>query len=185
MRDTTFVTIRDLTDNVAPNIRSDVDSMGIGNGSCSLSNMKTSCFASELCQHTNGLGPSRPFGSSMWHSKYKYVALHNNRAVGVVCALPTSTFSYIDDDGGYSISNLCVLNEYRSHGVGRQLLNHILRQMHGERIYISVLYSDAASRRDIQSVMTPRAAQLVDLYTRSGFKHLYDKSNYGVFRYSR
>ena len=185
MRDRIFVTIHDLSNVASDAIRSEVDRMALGDSSCSLENMQTSCFASELCQDSNGRHVSSSFSGGVWRAPYKYVALHNGTVVGFACAIPTSTLSYIPPEHtGYCISNVCVRDTYRSHGVGQQLLSHMIRKLHRKSVYISVLMSATASPLTVQSVMDTRSTRLVSMYKKFGFEHVCTKSNYTVLKYS-
>ena len=154
-----------------------------GDGSCSLKTMSTSCFASENCSK----GYSSLELDMMLGQPYAFVAvsdiapdgqtrLDSEAFVGCVTAgpCPSSVRRMFPDfcaqPGDLMLSNLCVADAYRAHGVGRLLVDTILAQRRHPRVFLLIArHGERSADPNIASVFGDRVPRLRKTYHRLGF----------------
>lgn len=150
-------------------------------GKCSLRAMTMSCFASENCSN----GYSSMQLDMLLSQPHAYVAvtdvapdgstpLAEDVFVGCVTASSVSTmvtrlFPHVTlgaDD--LVLSNLCVAERYRTHGIGRRLVQTIL-DIRSPHTYLLIARTSSANP-DVQTVFHSRVQRLRDTYKRLGFE---------------
>lgn len=167
--------------------QSSVQDMMVGNRTCSLENMTTSCFASERC---NRCPTAKNTGhmsiESLLHgSLATYALLRDGREVLAVattrpmkqCGL---TMRPPAPQTGVLLSNLCVRNTERSNGIGKHILNHVYDDMPDEDIYVTVVLPTANATDDVHSFMKARSSALLDTYRRLNFTRVATTPEYVV-----
>ena len=162
-----------------------VSQMLIGDKSCSLDNMNVSCFASELCNssHASGTGDMNPMDIS--NSSLDTYALVSDATVLAVAAtrrMSDCEFlgmrSSIDLDD-VLLLNLCVNKTTRAKGMGRTMIEHILKRSPGN-VYVSVRLPDSNAPKTVQSFMQERSQNLVSLYKHMQFTHVETTPSFAV-----
>lgn len=160
--------------------------MLIGDMSCSLQNLKYSCFASERCNRAHATSTGSLDARNLAHTPSvandgggarAVIGPHTGDAVlGVANTLPIDECTFLKLNNapprrGVLICNLCVEESYRARGVGRLLLDHIRSNCnrHGVDTYVSIALPDPAADAGIRAFMTERSADLVRYYRRMGF----------------
>lgn len=117
------VRIVPLTRALATHYRGSSRSALSGDGSCSLENMRDSCFASEACNRRST--PCMTI-EDLLSAKIAFVAVDGDHFVGCVSASDSSSlcydFPHCRSTEGLLLSNLCVSKPYRRYGVGKLLI---------------------------------------------------------------
>lgn len=136
-----------LTSQLAAQVRARASRALNGDGSCSLHNMNTSCFASEQCSH-NASSPMDV--TSLLHDEIAFVAVTvpDTNFVGCVSASRVHTGIRVRYEpeyhfsepcsNSYMISNLCVDGAYRKRGVGKRLIDAVADRVRGHPCYLQV-----------------------------------------------
>lgn len=164
-----------------------------GDGSCSLSNMESSCFASEYC--SKGLKPQSQL-RSMLASKCAFVAISDispdgfretdtaYRFVGCISADdgPHPFFPQLSS-GSLVISNLCVASPYRRFGVGKRLIQTILDGYEPEKCYLLVAKNMQTENADMHTVFEKRVRRLLNTYNRLSFVPVCERSGAFLLQY--
>ena len=198
-----------LTKYVAHLLKIDSHKALNGDGSCSLANMETSCFASEFCAEGNM--PSMKL-DSLIHSEFAFVAVidepceqPNNtifKFVGCVSAnrMQSAIASMFPSQqelhtpNRWVISNLCVSVAHRNCGAGRLLLSTITNAIYKKysthpTVHIHLLVMHHKDNDDIETktVLGNRVARLTQTYTALSFKLLGLATNgqYLLFQYNK
>ena len=191
---------------LAPALRAEADTVLVGNRSCSLDNMTTTCFAAEFCAHADGDAARAHFvdGNSFDAGAVAALVATSARAdaapsadverfVGCVCvgrasmfapAFPPELRSQIPT--AYAVYNLCVSASFRGGGVGRQLLRAARSAVDADApLYLCVLRAGLASRNaQVARAMGERVGRLEDTYARLGCERVHASERYVLFRVS-
>lgn len=174
------IRIERLTPDLLPLLRSQASRALNGDGTCSLSNMNSSCFASELCTHGR---PSMKL-DDLEQSDVAYVAICDVQADGfrgleegqTICFVGCVTFSspsqmvkgmFSIEDKAAVVSNLCVAEEFRKFGVGRKLLEKVLGS--NDNIYLLVKRNNNPISHDMTDVFDSRVERLLKTYEKLSF----------------
>lgn len=169
-----------LTPELARHVAEAAREAYVGDGTCSLLNMRRSCFACEMC--ASGISTPRhdPLALCQMES---YVALTDAdpqgrvlpfgeplRYVGCVSVrtLPGDIVLPAGYDPGPFICNLCVAPDYRQSGAGTKLIERVLREKRGQSVYLTV-YHDEGARPDVHDVFAVREPKLISYYNSLGF----------------
>lgn len=167
-------------------IREEAERALYGNRTCSLENMKTTCFASELCSISNG---NKNFPRKMTFQNESTLTLiahttggtamcgDSKRFVGCICVGPFSLYpsrwfpDYLKPTSDtHVIFNLCVSSDFQGGGVGRQLINAV-RQRMSCPLYLFVLRGTKNTPlANITDIMKSREERLLKTYTRMRMK---------------
>ena len=169
-----IVTVRSLK-HLPPSALHSVERMLLGDGTCSLENMRRACFAAEGCNR--GVTPRQMSAHGMFNQmRVVLVALNGNEVVGVASLLCMSEASRMlgipgadpDDASCHMLCNLCVAADHRhGRGVGRALLQ--AARTHNARVssrpmYVGVARALDTAPRDIHEFMSTRANNLETMY---------------------
>ena len=173
-----------LTRDLAMRLRAQAAVAINGDGGCSLKAMTTSCFASETCAN----GHSALQLDMLLASPHAFVAvadvapdgvtrLDEDAFVGCVSAGPvrgsmaTRLFPHCDAcERALCLSNLCVADAYRGHGLGRKLVQAIL-QLGAPRTYL--LIARGGERHpdpDVAAAFAQRVPRLRKTYAKLHFR---------------
>ena len=170
-----------LTEALADEVREEGERALVGDASCSVSNMKESCFACEQCRRG---GTPRMRVHDFLLYPIRYVAVRcggggDRRAfVGCVTAGPMGgdLASLAGRDDGFLLSNLCVSGRERKGGTGRRLVqavrDAIVRYRGGaarSALYLCVACSSDEEAPNIDGVFSSRVPRLLDYYRGQGF----------------
>ena len=148
----------------------------VGDRTCSLDNMRRSCFASELCAQSRPLHMSL---RSFVGAPLALVALvreddGGESFGGCVCAgAPEgfrALFSQLDDKRDVVLSNLCVSEARRGLGIGRALLERTREWAMGRPLYLTVARAASATDADVVTAFEERVARLIETYERCRFR---------------
>ena len=143
--------------------------MSVGDKTCSINNIDSSCFAAELCGSVHGgvaLTSAVPNDS-----RGMFIFYLNGSPVGFVCgisaqdALPTlSLFDVALRHGDGFLSNLCVNMLHRGKGIGNLLVTEVLR--HYSRVFLTVV---SHRNEETDEFLRPRSARLAKTTKRRAF----------------
>jgi GNAT superfamily N-acetyltransferase len=172
-----------LCDKISMEIKINASKALNGDGTCSLTNMHSSCFASETCAH--GLTPSMQL-DNLQKDMYAFVAvcdiqpdgfrgLTNNSYdfVGCVSASNPSThmktlFPQLNDEC-LVISNLCVAEAYRRFGVGKMLIERVNTFKKDKNCYLFVAKNINKNDPNLSVIFDKRVDRLMKTYSRLSF----------------
>ena len=164
-----------LTADLAAQMRAEASRALNGDGSCKLSEMHTSCFASETCAR-GGMSPLTL--ESMLSQPRAIVAVADvgfrgaahSRFVGCVSAAPAQSWLFprhIFEPGSTLVSNLCVSNAYRKEGVGRRLMDAV--RAPDAPTYLLVAKPPSGASSDVRAAFESRVPRLRNTYHKLGF----------------
>ena len=177
-----------LCDEISREIKINASKALNGDGTCSLTNMHSSCFASETCAH--GLTPSMQL-DSLQKDMYAFVAicdiqpdgfrgLTNNSYdfVGCVSASTPSPhmktlFPQLNDEC-LVISNLCVAEAYRRFGVGKMLIECVHNVQNNTNCYLLVAKNISKHDLNLSVVFDKRVDRLMKTYSKLSFTPVYE-----------
>lgn len=172
------VRILPLTRTIADAIHASSATALSGDGSCSLYNMQSSCFAAESCNH--GTMP-RVTIYSLMRMKYAFVAVDGSNAfVGCVGVDHANTKYFSECSKGLILYNLCVSPEFQGAGIGRMLVEHIIQM--GFPVF---LYVARSQREEMRHVFRDRVDRLFKTYDRLDFKKVNECQEFYLFHYCK
>ena len=167
-----------------------VSRMLVGDKTCSLHNMNVSCFASERCNSSGSVGTGDMNPVEMANGALATYALVRDATVLAVATthhISRSGFlgmkSTVDADG-VLLANLCVSNTARTKGVGRTMIEYIMRSS-PSTVYVSVRLPDTHAPMSVRSFMHKRSSDLVSMYKHMKFTHVETTSHFSVLSRSR
>ena len=151
-----------------------VSQMLVGDKTCSLDNMNVSCFASERCNSSRAFSTGDMNSIDMANGALDTYALVCDAAVLAVatthrmsnCGFLGMRSSVHPDD--VLLANLCVNQAKRSKGMGRTMIEHILKRSPAN-VYVSVRLPDRDAPDAVRSFMHERSQNLVSLYKHMQF----------------
>lgn len=155
-----------------------------GDGTCSLSNMETSCFASERCMTSRRCGIMTL--TDMMDADMKYACIVDGRFGGCIVASLCSKFPHIFmrfpevTRDSYLVCNFCVAPHLRGKGVGKVLMRKVLLQR--RPTYLTVLLPCSHADAELRELMRARSSNLEAMYTRMGFRAV-DRREHLLMRY--
>ena len=168
----------------------------VGDGTCSLANMNTTCFAAEFCNRRacmdGVMSMVRDSRMTLIATTPAMTPFHRRRFVGCVSAAPASSFADAFPQeltghmqGSWVISNLCVSSAFRSQGVGKRLTSEIEKHLRKTEpildIYICVLREECESQ-DVSHAMAQRVDRLLQTYSRMGYRYVCPTKRYHLFK---
>lgn len=175
---TPTVVIRRLTPDLARTLEAAATRALTGDGSCSLANMSTSCFASEQC--ARGRTPHMLL-QDMLHSRHPFVALDATSGAFVGCATADlvhsvhrqSFHAYPFEPDALMLSNLCVSASHRKCGAGRALVESVLAVGPPSGTYLLIdqtgTLPSSSIDEPVHTTMADRVARLRTTYARLHF----------------
>lgn len=154
-----------------------------GDGTCSLRSMTTSCFASENCAN----GHSALHLDMLLMQPHVYVAvtdldpdgatrLDEDTFVGCVSASHSSSIGQrlfpetVIQSPDLMLSNLCVAEAYRKHGIGRRLVETIVNLRAPNTYLLIARKGERSDDPHVRSAFRDRVARLRSTYARLGFE---------------
>lgn len=194
------IRIKPLTKELAIQLQSQANLAINGDGTCSLTNMTTSCFASENCAN----GHSALQLDMLVVQPHAYVAvadiasdgvapLQEDVFVGCVTASYASTskltsrlFPHVMfEQKGLLLSNLCVSDDYRRHGIGRKLVDTIFN-IKSPVVYLLISRNGVHStNRSVNSAYHSRVDRLKTTYDKLGFNQQCECNDATLMCYKR
>ena len=158
---------------------------GEGGEGCSLRAMTTSCFASENCAS----GHSALHLDMLLASPHAFVALtdvepngitplREDRFVGCVSAAPYdrsiahTLFATHGVPKALVLSNLCVAEAYRGHGLGRRLVQAVLNIRAPRTFLLIALHGNTHPDADVRQAFSERVPRLERTYKRLLFEQV-------------
>lgn len=189
---TTRVVVRPLTLDLANRFKEVGHKAWQGNRTCSLENMKTSCFAAEEC-NLNG-SCKAPFQlSSLVDKGSPVVAMDETNASFLGCATAerceeSSMFQILYphvtvEAGAGFVFGLCVDSSCRRSGAAREILRHM--NLKYPTIYLTVRLPDRGARPDVRDYMSERSSKLVGIYEHLGFSTVTSSAEFVLMRRHR
>ena len=168
-----------------------------GDGSCSLQTMTTSCFASERC--ANGPGSLETTIADVASGEIAFVALSDVEPDSFRAVSEPEGFRFVgcvsgsqgmpgafrgnpslkDCDECMVLYNLCVAEEYRKHGVGQKLIQHMVDHTN-MTLYLLVRRYDGPDE-NLSRVFRDRTDQLRKFYTKHGFQEVDNNAMFHLF----
>lgn len=167
-----------------------------GDGTCSLRTMSTSCFASEHCAR----GYSAMQIDMLCASPHAFVAvcgtcprgtpLAEEAFVGCVSAAPAcggmvaQLFPHVTlAPGALVLSNLCVADAYRGHGLGRKLVQAVLDVGAPETYLLIARTGVGHANPDVAAAFADRVPRLQETYRKLRFHQVCECSTAALLRY--
>jgi GNAT superfamily N-acetyltransferase len=152
----------------------------VGDSRCSLANMQSSCFASELCNGREG-GTCDKRLHPLLHEDLAFVALasfqHPPRREYAGCV----SASWNPEFQALLVSNLCVDAAFRSNGTGVRLLDAVVRL--SRPTCLRVRRNPDPTNTTSSQVFDPRVASLLEYYGRRGFRVCSETPAFYVLRH--
>tara|TARA_B110000046_G_scaffold161821_1_gene175713 strand:+ start:133 stop:765 length:633 start_codon:yes stop_codon:yes gene_type:complete len=174
-----------LTRDLATRLREQAAAAINGDGGCSLKAMTTSCFASESCAS----GHSALQLDMLLASPHAYVAvadvapdgttqLAEDAFVGCVSAGPargsmvTRLFPHQHSacEDALTLSNLCVADAYRGHGIGRKLVKAVLARDASRTYLLIARGGERHPDPDVAAAFAQRVPRLRKTYAKLQFR---------------
>lgn len=183
--------VKPLTSTLANRFANECRQAWNGDETCSLSNMRMSCFASEGCSARRSCKGDFDFRSFL---KYQtpVVAVDAGEKIFMGCASadPCATSSAFQvlfphvatEPGAGVVFNLCVNAKHRGGGVARALMS----TMHGKYpvVYVLVVLPSPGSAPHVQAEMRERSDRLKSIYGHMGFRVVIEQRGYALMRFS-
>ena len=154
-----------------------------GSNSCSIEDIKTSCFASESCMYDGGTSNL----DVLLHCSYAYVCRENDTFCACVAAnkCEYGKVPYFDDvkcsKDSLFLHTLCVENKYRKNGLATRLLNKIKKK--NRPIYLTVLNGKNGKNYKLKDFLNNRSEKLVEFYEKNGFKLIKTSRKFELMKY--
>lgn len=156
------------------NQRAIASRMLVGDKTCSLKNMHTSCFASERCNSKNTTYTGELNADSlMATSQGAYAIVRNADVLAVATTKNMSSCSFLGltscaGNNDILLTNLCVNSDQRSNGVGRMMIDYVKKNARA-RVYVSVRLPNDDAPPQVKTFMQGRSATLISMYKHFGF----------------
>ena len=157
---------------------------------CNLANTRSSCFAIEHCALTGrGRVSDRPLTELNQHSTRAFVAYSpasftgsTARFLGCVGVMPfpKSGHSWKSNPEGDYLFQLCVIDEFRSRGIGPSLIRAV-QDSCATRVYLKVLHTGTPGTCDstLAHELKKRSDRLMGFYTHHmGFRFMESDPSY-------
>lgn len=162
-----------LTDSLAQKHASEAYEALNGDGTCTLSNMQTSCFAREFC--LDGVEPALKL-TELCRAPIGFVAIEGDDFAGcITCSGPTLVHKrYFPRNipcDAMILSNLCVPNKYRGLGYGEQLCKRVIYTSPGAPLFLLVRRADAYSPIEMKNLFEEGSVKLMKYYERLDFEY--------------
>lgn len=182
MRDPKSYAVVPLTPDLVTKLTAEAQKSLNGNdNACSLRDMQTSCFASEMCASNPASQPLMNLRDVL-HARHAYVAVaHDGRFVGCVSANCIRDSYNVQryfphtplPEDALLLSNLCVNNDFRKQGVGRELVDTIRRCNPSPSLPVYLMIDRRGIRSDNHDVAVTyesRVPRLLHTYEHLDFK---------------
>lgn len=176
--------LKKLNKELVNNINADAFLSLYGQDSCSIEEIKTTCFASEKCMY----GGNADF-DSLLDSSYKYVILNDeNKFCGCVAAEVCSNgrvphfYDISCSTDSLFLHTLCVDSKYRNKGLATKLIKKIKSK--NKTIFLTVLNGKHGIKSDLEAFFQTRSQKLVEFYKKNGFEILKSYRNLILMKYN-
>lgn len=144
-----------------------------GDGTCSLSNLKVACFASERCNRANAFETGPRTMASMAKNTFVTLDTHTGDVIAFASMVPMSQCRFLNmshtPSSGMFVSNLCVRESVRSNGHGRRLLEHLCKRS-PDSTFLAVRRVDEDASGEVKEFMRTRSEKLLNMYKKLSFK---------------
>ena len=144
-----------------------------GDGTCSLSNLKVACFASERCNRPNALETGPRTMASMAKNTFVTLDSRTGDVLAFASMVPMSQCRFLNmsqpPSTGMFVSNLCVRDSVRSNGHGRRLLEHLCKRS-PDSTFLAVRRVDENASSEVKEFMRTRSEKLLNMYKKLLFK---------------
>lgn len=181
--DDTFRIVR--MDTLSPEQTDMVEKIFHGDGTCSLSNLKVACFASERCNRPDARETGPRTMALMAKNTFVTLDSQTGDVLAFASMVPMAQCRFLNmphtPSTGMFVSNLCVRESVRSNGHGRKLLEHLCKRS-PDSTFLAVRRVDENASGEVKEFMKTRSEKLLNMYKKLLFKVVHTNDVYYVLR---
>ena len=155
-----------------------IEKLMYGNKSCSLENLKTSCFASEMCSTKRNFTSITDF----LLSGYAFAITIENSVCGCYGLqknyMSQEFYHIVPEKNSFFIHSLCISNSLRGKGLGTFVLEELKKL--NVPLYLTVLKTMID---EFKEFFDTKINNLVNFYSKTGFLNIDENDNLILFKY--